>query len=320
MRMDENISRLQYLLAGVLIVVGFVLLSFLLVVAKNIVNGEPMQASANRSYSNNLGDGVFGTSNAVTVSINQMGNGIAKVVDSIGDDIADSTRSTTSTVSHVTGTVTRTITNGVSSAARVTVNGFSTVAKAASTGFVAIIHAPGQVFGTVLTPTTSAQAPVIEPRTIESSPINTSSALIKTANVELPRIGLKPAWPMHGRITTYFGVPHQPYQVTHTGMDISSGHGSGVVQIKPFMSGKVVDTVYSSRGLGNHIIVDHGGGITSVYGHLYSISVQIGQEVDMNTALGYEGSTGVSTGTHLHFEVRKNGYSANPQEYITGTP
>ncbi len=123
-------------------------------------------------------------------------------------------------------------------------------------------------------------------------------------------------WPLRGEVTTLFGVPHWPFQPTHTGLDISSGQPSGVTPIKPFRSGIVIETVYSAYGLGNYVVVDHGGGLTSVYAHLAAISVRAGQEVDTQSVLGYEGSTGASTGTHLHFEVRQDGQSVNPMRYI----
>lgn len=103
-------------------------------------------------------------------------------------------------------------------------------------------------------------------------------------------------------------------------MDISSGNRSGVMPIKPFRAGVVVEAVHTRYGLGNHVVVDHGEGITSTYAHLYSIAVHVGQPVGTDTALGQEGSTGVSTGTHLHFEIRKDGQLQNPQDYIAGTP
>lgn len=127
-------------------------------------------------------------------------------------------------------------------------------------------------------------------------------------------------WPIRGQVTTLFGVPHWPFQPTHTGMDISSGNASGVTPIKPFRSGMVIEVVHSDYGLGNYVIVDHGKDLTSVYAHLASISVSAGQEVDTNSVLGHEGSTGASTGTHLHFEIRQNGQPVNPQQYINVHP
>lgn len=129
-----------------------------------------------------------------------------------------------------------------------------------------------------------------------------------------------PIWPIKGRITTQFGVAHWPYQPTHTGLDISDGKPSGTTGIKPFRSGKVIETIKSRTGYGNHVIVDHGNGVTSLYAHLYSIEASVGQAVNTNSIIGYEGSTGMSTGTHLHFEVRVNGKVADPHKFVSGQP
>jgi murein DD-endopeptidase MepM/ murein hydrolase activator NlpD len=68
------------------------------------------------------------------------------------------------------------------------------------------------------------------------------------------------------------------------------------------------------------VIIDHGKGVTSVYAHLASISVKEGKKVGMDTVLGYEGTTGLSTGVHLHFEIRVNGQAADPRQFISGHP
>lgn len=135
-----------------------------------------------------------------------------------------------------------------------------------------------------------------------------------------PALDLTPVWPMHGDVTTLFGVDHRPYQHTHTGIDISDHTRPGTTPIRPFKPGRVVDVVHTSRGLGNHVILDHGSGVTSVYAHLHTTNVEVGQEVDKNTILGTEGTTGVSTGTHLHFEIRVNGQPADPRLFIEGRP
>jgi murein DD-endopeptidase MepM/ murein hydrolase activator NlpD len=103
-------------------------------------------------------------------------------------------------------------------------------------------------------------------------------------------------------------------------MDISDGSAPGTTPVKPFRSGVVIEAVHSAYGLGNHVIVDHGSGVTSVYAHLNSISVQVGQKVSLGTTIGMQGTTGVSTGTHLHFEIRVNGKAANPMQFISGQP
>ena len=115
-------------------------------------------------------------------------------------------------------------------------------------------------------------------------------------------------------------MPHWPYQPTHTGLDISDGQPAGRSEIKPFRPGHVIDIVRSNSGLGNHVIIDHGDGITSVYGHLASIVAVIGQAVDKTTVLGFEGSSGASTGTHLHFEIRVDGQARDPLQFIPGRP
>lgn len=126
-------------------------------------------------------------------------------------------------------------------------------------------------------------------------------------------------WPMHGQITTHFGEKGRFYRSAHTGIDISDGKRSGITAIKAFRRGKVLTTTRNS-GLGNHVIIDHGNGITSVYAHLSTISVQAGQDVDTSTVLGLQGSTGVSTGPHLHFEIRVNGQATDPRPFIAGQP
>jgi len=60
--------------------------------------------------------------------------------------------------------------------------------------------------------------------------------------------------------------------------------------------------------------------VTSVYGHMYATAVQPGQAVDENSVLGYEGSTGAATGTHVHFEIRINGQAQDPRKFIAGNP
>ncbi len=130
----------------------------------------------------------------------------------------------------------------------------------------------------------------------------------------------KKVWPMNGRVTVEFGVPHRPWQNRHTGIDIISDNRSGAASITPFTDGTVSEIIRSGRGLGNHVIVDHGEGISSVYAHLSRINVRIGQDVKPGDTLGYEGSSGATTGRHLHFEVRVNGVPKNPRNFIFGNP
>jgi len=129
-----------------------------------------------------------------------------------------------------------------------------------------------------------------------------------------------PQWPIHGVVTEEFGVPHWPWQPIHTGIDISDGAAQGVTPIHPFKPGRVIVVIHSNLGFGNHVIVDHGGGLTSLYGHMYATAVQVGQQVDKNTVLGYEGTTGASTGVHVHFEIDLDSQPVNPHLYVQGQP
>jgi hypothetical protein len=202
------------------------------------------------------------------------------------------------------------------------------MAQGVSKGIALILYVPGSVLGFVAdTPVVSA---MIKPATLTQTPVivslqeppaeHATLANAKTAGAITHQNDTTPSWPIHGIITTEFGVPEWPYQPIHTGIDISDGARPGVTPIHPFKPGRVIDVIHSSSGLGNHVVVDHGNGLTSVYGHMHSTSVQIGQIVDKSTVLGYEGSTGVSTGTHVHFEIRVNGSVVNPHLYISGQP
>lgn len=104
------------------------------------------------------------------------------------------------------------------------------------------------------------------------------------------------------------------YESWHTGIDLDSRSGRTIFASA---SGKVVGVIRGwGSGYGNHIIIDHGQGFTTLYGHLSSFSVSSGQWVNQGQAIGIMGSTGWSTGIHLHFEIRKNGAPQNPMSYL----
>ena len=81
-------------------------------------------------------------------------------------------------------------------------------------------------------------------------------------------------------------------------------------------SGTVVLTAQLRYGYGNHIIIDHGDGFRTLYAHLSQINVSNGQKVSQGQVIGVVGSTGRSTGPHLHFEVRQGGTLLNPSQYL----
>ena len=138
---------------------------------------------------------------------------------------------------------------------------------------------------------------------------------LKDINKSLSNIPL--GMPFSGRITSSFGHRANPfggYSVeTHKGMDIKGPMGAPV---KSMAKGKVI---FSGRkgGYGNCIILEHGSGFQTLYGHLSKIIVKSGQKIEIGQHIGNIGSTGRSTGPHLHYEVHQNGKRINPISFLT---
>ena len=103
------------------------------------------------------------------------------------------------------------------------------------------------------------------------------------------------------------------YREFHTGIDIPAGKGT---PIKATNSGIVTVASYQSTGYGNRVIVDHGGGYKSLYAHCSSLAVKVGDYVVQGDTIAYVGSTGLSTGNHLHFEIRVNDQYVDPTPYV----
>ncbi len=129
-------------------------------------------------------------------------------------------------------------------------------------------------------------------------------------------------WPLDSgfkNITSEFGYRTHPvtgvYKL-HTGVDIASSGISGST-IYAAKGGTVIKAGYN-RGYGNYVVINHGDGYATLYGHASSLLVSVDQVVEKGTPLGYVGSTGYSTGPHLHFEIMKNGDYTNPLDYFSG--
>ena len=123
------------------------------------------------------------------------------------------------------------------------------------------------------------------------------------------------AWPVNGVITLEF-AESSPYQLFHTGIDIANANGQIRDPIHPAMDGTVIYAGEIFWGYGKHVIVDHGNNVTTVYAHLNRIYVYEGQKVTITDVIGTMGSTGWSTGPHLHFEVRVYGIPVNPRVFL----
>lgn len=105
----------------------------------------------------------------------------------------------------------------------------------------------------------------------------------------------------------------------HTGIDIAPPRNDSLKPIVASNSGTVVKAVYSNRGYGNHVIIDHGGNNFTLYGHCSSLNVSVGDHVNQGDVIAIVGSTGNSTGPHLHFEIRLNGTPVDPLPLVQGS-
>ncbi len=123
-------------------------------------------------------------------------------------------------------------------------------------------------------------------------------------------------WPTRGYLTSGFGYRRDPFtgrRSFHKGIDISAPIGQ---KVHATAKGIVIRTGYQRRGLGRWVEIDHGFGFTTFYGHLSRILVRPGQRVKRGDVIGLVGSTGRSTGPHLHYEVYVYGKVVNPLLYI----
>ena len=139
-----------------------------------------------------------------------------------------------------------------------------------------------------------------------------------TLNIGYDYVGGEMAWPVpgHTRITSNFGMRTHPitgvYKL-HTGVDISASIGDTFIAAND----GVVAKAEMNGAYGNMVLINHGGGVSTLYAHGSQIMVQVGQEVKRGDEVLKVGSTGYSTGPHAHFEVRINGQYVDPMPYIT---
>lgn len=116
-------------------------------------------------------------------------------------------------------------------------------------------------------------------------------------------------WPLNGAVTSYYGPR---WGRMHAGIDIDGTTGQPIVASK---AGRTI-IVGPYYGYGNAVVIDHGGGVATLYGHMSGFAVGNGQAVSQGQVIGYVGCTGSCTGDHLHFEVRVNGSARDPMGYL----
>jgi murein DD-endopeptidase MepM/ murein hydrolase activator NlpD len=128
-------------------------------------------------------------------------------------------------------------------------------------------------------------------------------AIIPISNKDLTRTASGFGWRIH---------PIYKISKFHYGMDFTAPEGTEVFSTG---NGTVVKVQSSQRGLGKHIIIDHGYGYESIYGHLSNFNVKSGQKVQRGDVIGYVGCTGLSVADHLHYEIKLNGTNIDPVNY-----
>ena len=122
-------------------------------------------------------------------------------------------------------------------------------------------------------------------------------------------------WPVHGRLTSFFGRRNLGRGTSsfHRGLDIAAPHGTRVVAAR---AGTVTFAGWSNQGYGYLVKIRHPGGAESWYAHHSTILVSVGQYVDRGEVIGRVGSTGISTGPHVHFEIHEHGSAIDPMTYL----
>jgi len=146
-----------------------------------------------------------------------------------------------------------------------------------------------------------------------------SSGLRLLPGPQMSSLGIIPSlWPVIGEITGHFGERLDPFSgegAFHAGIDIASHYGD---EVRASADGVVV-VMDRRAGYGRLVIIDHGFGVSTWYGHMSNFNTQIGTHVKRGDVIGYEGASGRSTGPHLHYEVRIYNTPINPWRYLRNT-
>jgi murein DD-endopeptidase MepM/ murein hydrolase activator NlpD len=146
-----------------------------------------------------------------------------------------------------------------------------------------------------------------------------SGGLRPLGPTELSSLGIVPTmWPVVGEVTGHFGERLDPFSgegAFHAGVDIASHYGD---EVRAAGDG-IVTAVERRAGYGRLVIIDHGFGVATWYGHLSAFNIQPGMQVKRGDVIGYEGQSGRSTGPHLHYEVRIYNTPVNPWRYLRNT-
>lgn len=184
------------------------------------------------------------------------------------------------------------------------------IAKKFETSEQAIVDWPFNTFSDDETFALVAGQTLVVPDGVMPDAVSSTTAT-RFTNILTPDAGAVTAtgsfvWPAYGRIT-------QGYRWYHPAVDIANHDGGPILAAD---SGTIVAIGWDSSGYGNRIIIDHGNGYKTLYAHMSAFSVQMGQHVARGAVIGQMGSTGRSTGTHLHFEIHAPGGKVDPLGYL----
>ncbi|MCM0082314.1 M23 family metallopeptidase [Geomonas sp. Red32] len=160
------------------------------------------------------------------------------------------------------------------------------------------------------TPSTPGAVRVLREAKVRTRPVKEHA----TEALEPPAPGEPPRLPVNGTVTSKVGWRHDPIDGGirhHNGVDIAVPSGT---RVKAIMGGKVRESGFHG-GYGNLVVIEHPGGMTSLYGHNSKLEVKAGDTVQAGDVIAYSGSTGRSTGPHLHFELWKSGNNVT-QAYL----
>jgi murein DD-endopeptidase MepM/ murein hydrolase activator NlpD len=153
---------------------------------------------------------------------------------------------------------------------------------------------------------------VEKPKVVTTTKTTTSFNTSANVNYSYAALGIDIIKPINGTISSRFGSRSSIRSSVHTGLDIAASTGTPV---KAVASGTVI-FAGTKGSYGKMVVIDHGNGVETYYAHCNSLNVSAGETVSQGQVISYVGSTGNSTGPHLHLEIRLNGVALNPQNYL----
>lgn len=182
------------------------------------------------------------------------------------------------------------------------------------TDLSAVYQNLGKSLGRAVTDDAKANADAVYQQALgtDSSLSSSSPSQLPSASGLISPIGSN--W--RSLVTSEFGPRIDPINgkaTVHTGIDLGVPTGT---QVRAAKDGTVTKVAWDPDGYGNYLMIDHGGGLVTLYGHCSKIFTSVGQRVKVGDVVALSGNTGHSTGSHLHFEVRVNGQAVNPRGYL----